>query len=226
MQLPVFDDDLYADAVIRDPYPVYARLRAMGPVVWLSQHKVYALPRYAEVASVLRQPKRFISSRGVSLNERTNRLLVGSTLNSDPPEHDATRAITSQPLLPGALEAIAPRIRRAADALVAELAQRGRFDAVSDFAQYLPVTIVAELVGLPDAARAKMLTWASATFNLFGPENERAKAAFEDLRDLKAFLDEYGTPEKLKPGGWAQRIFQVGAERGIPFETCAQLMHT
>jgi len=224
MQLPVYDGDLYADEVIRDPYPVYARLRAMGPVVWLSQHQVYALPRYAEVASVLRQPKRFISSRGVSLNERTNRLLVGSTLNSDPPEHDATRSITSEPLLPGALEAIAPRIRRAADGLVAELTQRGRFDAVSDFAQYLPVTIVAELVGLPDAARQKMLTWASATFNLFGPENERAKVAFDDLRDLKAFLDEYGTPEKLKPGGWAQRIFKVGAERGIPFETCAQLM--
>jgi cytochrome P450/ferredoxin-NADP reductase len=224
MQLPVYDGDLYADEVIRDPYPLYARLRALGPVVWLSQHEVYALPRYEEVASVLRQPKRFISSRGVSLNERTNRLLVGSTLNSDPPEHDATRAITSAPLLPGALEAIAPRIRRAADSLVAELAARGRFDAVSDFAQYLPVTIVAELVGLPDQAREKMLTWASATFNLFGPENERAQAAFDDLRDLKAFLDEFGTPDKLKPGGWAQRIFEVGAERGIPFETCAQLM--
>ncbi len=153
MQLPVYDGDLYADELIRDPYSAYTQLRALGPVVWLSQHQVYALPRYAEVASVLRQPKRFISSRGVSLNERTNRLLVGSTLNSDPPEHDATRAITSQPLLPGALEAIAPRIRRAADALVAELVQRGRFDAVSDFAQVLPVTIVAELVGLPDAAR-------------------------------------------------------------------------
>ena len=34
-------------------------------------------------------------------------------------------------------------------------------------------------------------------------DRERAKAAFDDLRDLKAFLDEYGTPEKLKPGGWA-----------------------
>lgn len=224
MNLPVFDGDLYADEVIRDPYPVYARLRAMGPVVWLSQQQVYALPRYAEVASVLRQPRRFISSRGVSLNERTNRLLVGSTLNSDPPEHDATRAITSAPLLPGALEAITPRIRAAADGLVAELARRGRFDAVSDFAQYLPVTIVAELVGLPDTARQKMLTWASATFNLFGPENERARAAFDDLRDLKAFLDEHGTPDKLKPGGWAARIFEVGAERGIPFEQCAQLM--
>lgn len=224
MQAPIYDGDLYADEVIRDPYPVYARLRRLGPVVWLSQHQVYALPRYAEVASVLRQPKRFISSRGVSLNERTNRLLVGSTLNSDPPEHDVTRGITSEPLLPGALEAIAPRIRRAADGLVAELAGRGRFDAVGDFAQFLPVTIVAELVGLPDEGRQKMLAWASATFNLFGPENERAKAAFDDLRDLKAFLDAYGTPEKLKPGGWAERIFRVGAERGIPFETCAQLM--
>jgi cytochrome P450/ferredoxin-NADP reductase len=224
MQLPVYDGDLYADEVIRDPYPVYAQLRELGPVVWLSQLQVYALPRYDEVASVLRQPRLFISSRGVSLNERTNRLLVGSTLNSDPPEHDATRAITSEPLLPGALEAIVPRIRRAAEGLVAELVERGRFDAVSDFAQYLPVTIVAELVGLPDAARQKMLTWASATFNLFGPENERALSAFDDLRGLKAFLDEYGTPDKLKPGGWAQRIFRVGAERGIPFETCAQLM--
>lgn len=224
MPLATFDGDLYADEVIRDPYPVYAQLRALGPVVWLSRHQVYALPRYAEVASVLRQPKRFISSRGVSLNERTNRLLVGSTLNSDPPEHDRTRSVTAEPLLPGALEAIAPRIRQAADALVAELTRRGRFDAVTDFAQYLPVTIVAELVGLPEEGRQKMLTWASATFNLFGPENERAQAAFDDLRDLKAFLDEYGRPEKLKPGGWAERIFKVGAERGIPFETCAQLM--
>jgi cytochrome P450/ferredoxin-NADP reductase len=222
--IPTFDGDLYSDDVIRDPYPVYAQLRALGPVVYLRRHDVYALPRYVEVASVLRQPRRFISSRGVSLNERTNRLLVGSTLNSDPPEHDMTRAVTAQPLLPGALEAIAPRIRQAADKLVADLVARGHFDAVSDFAQVLPVTIVAELVGLPEEGRQKMLTWASATFNLFGPENERARAAFEDLRDLKAFLDEYGTPDKLQQGGWAHRIFEVGAERGIPLATCAQLM--
>lgn len=225
MNLPVYADDFYADDVILDPYPVYAKLREMGPVVWMARHGVYALPRYAEVASVLRQPRRFINSRGVSLNEKVNTLLTGSTLNSDPPEHDHTRAITGAPLLPGALQAITPRIQAAAEGLVDGLVKRRRFDAVSDFAQFLPVSIVAELVGLPDEGRAKMLTWASATFNLFGPEdNERSRAAFADLRDLKAFLDEYGTPERLKPGGWAERIFQVGAERGIPYETCAQLM--
>ncbi|OOG50394.1 cytochrome P450/oxidoreductase [Polaromonas sp. C04] len=224
MKAPIYNDDFYADAVIRDPDPVYAQLRAMGPVVYMKQHDVYALPRYAEVASALRQPKRFINSRGVSLNVKVNEMLSGNTLNSDPPEHDQTRSVTAEPLLPGALEAITPRIRQAADTLVAGLVERRRFDAIADFAQFLPVTIVAELVGLPAEGREKMLTWASATFNLFGPENARSKAAFEDLRDLKAFLDEYGTPEKLKPDGWAHRIFKVGAERGIPYATCAQLM--
>ncbi|MDH1334982.1 cytochrome P450/oxidoreductase [Comamonas thiooxydans] len=225
MQLPVYLDDFYSDAVIRDPFPVYAQLREMGPVVYMAQHDIYALPRYTEVASVLRQPKRFISSRGVSLNDTVNKLLAGNTLNSDPPVHDQTRAVTAAPLLPGSLKVITPRIQAAAEGLIDTLVLRGRFDAISDLAQYLPVTIVAELVGLPETGREKMLTWASATFNLFGPENnDRARAAFDDLRDLKVFLDEYGTPEKLKPGGWAQRIFKVGAEQGISYETCAQLM--
>ena len=225
MQTPVYQDDFYSDAVILDPHAVYAKLREMGPVVYMAQHDVYALPRYAEVASVLRQPMRFISSRGVSLNDKVNQLLAGSTLNSDPPDHDHTRAVTAAPLLPGSLGAITPRIQAAAEGLIDTLVARGRFNAVSDFAQYLPVTIVAELVGLPEAGREKMLTWASATFNLFGPaNNERARAAFNDLRDLKAFLDEYGTPDKLKPDGWAHRIFKVGADRGMSYETCAQLM--
>ena len=225
MTTPVYLDDFYSDAVIRDPFPVYAQLRDMGAVVYMAQHDVYALPRYDEVASVLRQPKRFISSRGVSLNDKVNALLAGSTLNSDPPEHDQTRAVTAAPLLPGALKEITPRIQVAAEGLIDTLVKRGRFDAISDLAQYLPITIVAELVGLPAMGREKMLTWASATFNLFAPENnERARAAFDDLRDLKAFLDEYGTPEKLNPGGWAQRIFKVGTEQGLSFQTCAQLM--
>ena len=225
MTIPVSDIDFYSDEVILDPYPVYAQLRQMGPVVYLAKHDLYALPRYNEVSEVLRRPLQFVSSRGVSPIPRVNEILVGSTLNSDPPEHDRTRSVTSEPLLPGALTEIEPRLRAAADGLVDTLCERGEFDAVADFAQYLPVTIVAELVGLPDAAGVtNMLKWASATFNLFGTENVRSEAAFNDLKELRDFLLEYGRPEKLKPGGWARRIFDVGAERGLSYETCAQLM--
>ncbi|MEM7377683.1 MAG: cytochrome P450/oxidoreductase [Pseudomonadota bacterium] len=222
--VPVDATDFYGDDVIADPVPYYARLRALGPVVWLPAQQAYALPRYAEVSAALRQPHLFSSAEGVSLNPRVNAVLKGSTLNSDPPDHDRTRAVTSVPLLPGALPEIESRVRAAADGLVDTLCRRGRFDAVTDFAQYLPVTIVAELVGLPEHGRDNMLKWASATFNLFANDNDRARAAFNDLAELARFLKTYGHPDRLKPGGWAQRIFERGEQAGLSFETCAQLM--
>ncbi len=223
MKIPSLDIDFYSDEVILDPYPVYEKMRDLGPVVYLPQHDLYALPRYDEVSEILRQPLRFVSSRGVSPIPKVNVILVGSTLNSDPPEHDKTRAVTSEPLLPGALKEIEPLLVSSANGLIDTLCKRGEFDAISDFAQFLPVTIVAELVGLP-VDSDQMLKWASATFNLFGTENARTAQAFEDLVDLRDFLQEYGRPEKLKDGGWAKRIFEVGPERGISYEICAQLM--
>jgi cytochrome P450/ferredoxin-NADP reductase len=223
MKTPSLDIDFYSDEVILDPYPVYAQMRELGPVVYLPQHDMYALSRYDEVSAVLRQPLRFVSSRGVSPIQKVNDILVGSTLNSDPPEHDKTRAVTSEPLLPGALKEIELLLVSSANGLIDTLCDRGEFDAISDFAQFLPVTIVAELVGLP-VDSDQMLKWASATFNLFGTENARTDQAFKDLTNLRDFLVEYGRPEKLKDGGWAKRIFEVGPERGISYETCAQLM--
>lgn len=225
MNIPVSDIDFYSDEVIKDPYPVYAHLRELGPVVYMEKNDLFLVARYQEVSEVLLQPLRFVSSKGVSPIPRVNDILVGSTLNSDPPVHDKTRAVTSEPLLPGALVEIEPRLKLAADQLIETLCARGEFDAITDFAQYLPMTIVAELVGLPQAADStQMLKWASAAFNLFGTENQRTQEAFVDLKDLRDFLLEYGRPEKLKEGGWAKRIFEVGPERGIPLETCAQLM--
>ena len=181
--IPVSLIDFYSDETIRTPYPVYEELRALGAVVYLKKHDLYALPNYREVSEVLRQPLRYSNARGVSPLQKVNDILVGSTLNSDPPAHDRTRAITSEPLLPGALKEVEGRIQDAADGLVDTLCQRGEFDAVVDFARFLPVTIVAELVGLPPAVDSEqMLKWASATFNLFGTENARTQAAFEDLK--------------------------------------------
>jgi len=225
MTTPVSDIDFYSDEVILDPYPVYEHLRDLGPVVFMEKNDLYLVARYKEVSEVLQQPLRFVSSRGVSPIQKVNDILVGSTLNSDPPVHDKTRAITSEPLLPGSLVDVEPRIKAAADGLIDTLCARGAFDAINDFAQYLPITIVAELVGLPRAVGSdQMLKWASAAFNLFGTENARTAQAFEDLKTLRDFLLEYGRPEKLAEGGWAKRIFEVGPERGFSYETCAQLM--
>ena len=224
MTYPVSEVDFYSDAVIRDPYPFYAELRAMGPVVWLAKQNAWALTHYAEVVSTLQNPDLFSSGHGLSLNDDVNKLLIGSTLNSDAPRHDQTRAITATPINRKAVLDLEPFIRRAAEGLAETLVAKGRFDAVNDLAAYLPLTIVTELVGLPDAGRENMLKWASATFNLFDGFNARSKAAFADLQALQAFLAQYGQRDQLRAGGLARRIFDEGPKHGFTEGECAQLM--
>ena len=65
--VPAYEPDLHATRAIVDPHPHYARLRRLGPVVWLTKQRVYALPRYAQCKAVLRDDMTFISDEGVGL---------------------------------------------------------------------------------------------------------------------------------------------------------------
>ena len=97
---PVCDVDFYADATVSDPEYTYSSMLEAGPVVWLSKNNIYAICGHAEVVAALRNHQCFSSGKGVSIDDAVNKLLVGSTLNSDPPQHDATRKITFAPLSP------------------------------------------------------------------------------------------------------------------------------
>src|ERR1700753_3649125 len=109
--VPVYRPDIYSTDGIVDPYPHYARLRQLGPVVWLPKHRVYALPRFGECKAVLRDDTTFVSGSGVALNAITNRLSRGTTLNSDGAEHDLRRKLVAHRILPRALRAISEYCR-------------------------------------------------------------------------------------------------------------------
>jgi cytochrome P450 len=222
--IPEYDVDFYSDAVIRDPLPHYAALRALGPVAWLPAQKAYVLTRYDQVVEALRKPDVFISGKGLSLNDDVNALLIGNSLNSDGDEHRRKRSITATPINPKGIVDLMPYIEDAAEQLAEALVARGSFDAMTDFAQILPLTIVTELVGLSESGKANMLTWASAAFNLFEGYNQRSVDAFDDLRGLQQFLAEEGRPERLKEGGLARRIFEEAPAKGFSQDEAAQLM--
>ncbi|WGI22566.1 cytochrome P450 [Amylibacter sp. IMCC11727] len=222
--IPAYDVDFYSDAVIRDPLPHYAALRELGPVAWLPKQNAYVLTRYAEVVEALRKPDVFVSGKGLSLNDDVNALLIGNSLNSDGEEHRRKRSITATPINPKGIVELTPYIEQAAEQLADTLVARGRFDAVADFAQILPLTIVTELVGLSETGKANMLTWASAAFNLFEGYNKRSVDAFDDLRGLQQFLAEEGRPDRLKEGGLARRIFEEAPAKGFSQDEAAQLM--
>jgi cytochrome P450 len=142
-----------------------------------------------------------------------NDALRGNTLCSDTPEHDVLRKVIQKPLLPNELRALTERITTEAETLVERLVAKGRFDAATELAPHLPVSIVSDLVGLPEAGRERMLEWAAANFDCFGPLNDRTVAAFEIVKEMVHYAYTEAVPGKLRPGGWAAQIYDA-ADRG------------
>ncbi len=208
---PIYDVDFYSDAFIRDPWPHYAAMRALGGVVWLPRHDNYAVVRYEDLAAALRDHEAFISGRGVAASALGNELARGNSAASDGERHRAIRQATSGPLLPEALEQVRDGLQAAAERLIRDLVERGSFDAMRDLASFLPLTIVRERVGLPDFGKDNMLRWASATFDLLGGENARSDAAADIFLEQRRFAQTIA-PDTLKPGSWSKRLFDLVAE--------------
>lgn len=221
---PRSDYDVFADSALLDPWEGYRRLRDTGPIAFLDRYNMYAATRYDAVAHVLRTPEVFPSGEGVMMNDEMNQVLKGNTLCSDGAAHDASRSVIVKPLTPKTLRPLKEDIQREADALVGRLVKRGRVDAVTDLAQHLPVAIVSNLIGLPEAGRERMLVWASEMFNCFGPMNDRTVNSFTVLGEMMEYATTQAVPGKLKPGSWAEAIY-AAAERGeVSHDKCPVMM--
>lgn len=222
---PVSDVELFSDEALLNPYPIYEQLREQGPAIWLSRLGFFILTRHEDVRGALGNAEVFCSGQGVMMNERMNATLRGIVLCSDGKAHDIMRKVLIAPLLPKALKELTERITSEAEGLVERLVAKKRFDAATELAQHLPVTIVSELVGLPEEGRERMLVWAPANFDCFGPMNQRTLEAFPIVEEMVRFAFEECVPGKLKPDGWAARIW-AAADRGeIRHEQCPVMMN-
>jgi cytochrome P450 len=210
---PESDIDLYSDSVLEDPYPFYRQLRDQAAAVWLKPTGMYALTRFEVVRDALRNWQVFSSARGVAMNEEINQAIAGNTLGSDPPQHQHFRSILVRPLMPDAMREVTTLIETESEALVERLVNKQHFNAATELAHYLPLTVVSHLVGLPEHDRERMLEWGNAAFETLGPANTRGLEA----RPIAMGLVEYALtkimPSELKPQSWAWRAFEA-ARRG------------
>jgi cytochrome P450 len=222
---PESDADLFSDGSLESPYSSYTELRDAGAAVWMRRLGMFALPRYAEVREALENWPRYSSAQGVFVNEQVNGIAGGVlTLCTDPPEHEEMRRVLRRPLMPKGLQDIAPEIRSEAQALVDRLVARGTFDAVTDLAHHLPLTIVSKLVGIPEHGRENMLDWASAAFDSMGPREDRALEALPKAIAMMEFGATEAVPPNLDPDGWAQRLYDAAARGEVAAERCPMMM--
>lgn len=211
---PLSDVDIFSDDVLTDPYPVYAELRDTGPAVYLQRYDCWALPRYAQVKAALRDHQRFSSHDAVGYEPSLAHLRKGSVIAVDPPEHDTLRHVLAESVAPRALKRLHADIERRASELVDSLVERGSFDAVTDLAEVFPLSVVADLIGIPEYARTAALRYADAAFNTFGPLNARTQAALPVATSLFDELTTAMARENLRPGSWGHSLYEA-ADRGL-----------
>ena len=159
LELNVFDLGFRSD-----PYPTYAALREQDPV-----HRTgmgaWALLRYRDCALALTDP-RFGSQSPPELrtssalpDDHPLVVLGNSMLFLDPPEHTRLRGIVSRTFTRRAVDALVPRVERLVDELCDVAAQRGEIDVVDDFAYPLPISVMCELLAIPDDDVAGFRQW-------------------------------------------------------------------
>ena len=218
------DYDPYSEAALLDPWQGYKALRDAAPAVWLNRYDMFALTRYDSVRRALLDWESFPSRNGVMMNDQMNQVLRGNVLCSDGAEHGALRDVLMRPLNPTALRPAKEQITFEAETLVERLAAEGTFDAATDLANHLPVAVVSNLIGLPEAGRERMLVWAAEMFNCFGPLNDRTIASFPVLQEMMDYATNEAVPGKLKPGSWAEGIHAAVARGEVPAQACPAMM--
>jgi cytochrome P450 len=214
--------DIYSKAALIDSRAHFRAIRDLAPAVWLPKYKLWAIGRYDDVRDCLRADGVLTSGKGIAVNRLVNSMDNKIVLTSDGDVHRRRRGILMKPLSPPELKSLQARIQSEADALVARLKAEKSFDAMPRFASHLPVTIVAELVGLKPEGRENMLRWAAGTFDALGPLNWRALRSLPVLMDLQRYVTRLSRKDVV-PGGWADQVF-AAADAGDLSQSEAKAM--
>ncbi len=156
--------DPFDYAFHEDPYPIYAALRREAPVYRNAELGFWALARHSDVLAAFKDWETYSNREGVSLEHiaEPGGDVTGfmSILGMDPPRHDAIRALVSRAFTPRRVAALEPRIRELARHYLRRMAERGESDFVASFAGKLPMDVVSELLGVPEADRDELRGWA------------------------------------------------------------------
>jgi cytochrome P450 len=207
---PSTDVDLWADDVLLDPYPVFAELRELGPVVWLERYGAVALPRFEQVSAALADWRRFSSARGVGIDDQLNSFLGENAIASDPPAHDQFRKPLVDQLWPEGLGPSVPAVEATALRFADEAVRAGCFDAVADLCRPYSLAVVGDLLGLPEEERSDYPVLAERAFNVFGPAGDRATDGFQAAAELVSRALNSDAPGALIPGRRGRQLWAIG----------------
>lgn len=203
--LPVVQCDPLDVAFVQDPYPAYDRMRAQGPLVFWRDYDLPCAVSYASANAILRD-RRF-GRVPLEPAETPAHLApfyaveAHSMLELEPPRHTRLRGLVLRAFTARRIAALGPEITSLADTLATRLTREGSFDLIADYAQPLPVIIIARLLGVPETMVPDLLRWSHDMVAMYQAGRSRADEdrAVQATRDFTAFLRDYIAARRSAP---------------------------
>lgn len=177
-----------------DPFPVYARLRREAPVYYNEKWDFYALSRYHDVRTALRDHETYLSFEGVDIDdfEQEQSRYPGMLPNIDNPRHDQLRATVQRSFMPRSIRALTEEVRTVCDQLIDGFAYKNELDISADYAWPIPFEVFYNFLGMPEGdIRQKFVVWTHGIKDrqIGSPElTDFARESSQQLREYLASL--------------------------------------
>jgi cytochrome P450 len=144
---------------VNDPYPIWDELRAKCPVAHTQRYRgVYFPTRYDDVRAVAYDTEHF-SSRRIIVRETPPPRIPAPPITSDPPGHRSDKNLLLPAFTPDQIKRHEPRARNICAALIERFASKGGCDVAVDYAQEIPVRLIAHMLGLPEEEGELFRRW-------------------------------------------------------------------
>ncbi|UOQ92224.1 cytochrome P450 [Halobacillus shinanisalinarum] len=188
---------------VENPFPLLAKLRAIGPVVSIpnplgeTDRQAWMVTQMDEAMQVIKDHTRFtvdpssIDGRNIRGNSVSNddssapsTFFTGkSMLFVDEPDHRRLRKLVSKAFTPRYVESLRPRVQEIADELLDQVQEQGEMDIVKDYAYPLPINVISEMLGVPQSDRPQLQVWSGAIAEGLGWGRQEPDVA-KHLRDF------------------------------------------
>jgi cytochrome P450 len=194
--------DPWSPAFVADPYPAFAELRREAPVFFHEPTRQWVVSRYADVNGLLRDRRLGRTYLHVATHEEFGRetepeflapfwnLIRAGMLDVEPPDHTRLRRLVSKAFTPRMAEGLRPRIRAIAEGLVRGLVEKGGGDLIAEVAEPLPVTVIAEMLGIPESDRPLLRPWSARICGMYelNPTEEAQHTAVNAAVEFSGYL--------------------------------------
>ena len=183
---------------VNDPYPIWDGMRKECPIAHTDRFMgVYFPSRYEDVRAIAYDPEHF-SSRRVVVRENPPPANNGAPpITSDPPRHRLARMVLLPPFTPQAIDRLIPKTRTICNELIDAFIGRSGCDAAVDYAQHIPVKVIAHMLGIPDGDGDRFRDWIKAVLEDGITDDAALMRGFNEIR---AYFTTHLMERRKNPG--------------------------